>query len=74
MYDRDAELESIAVPTQLVFGEFDGLTTPEMGEEMAGRVKGAEYVLIEDAGHLVNLEQRQAFDDAVFDFLSRQTR
>jgi pimeloyl-ACP methyl ester carboxylesterase len=40
---------------------------------MAGRVKGAEYVLIEDAGHLVNLEQPEAFDTAVFDFLSRQT-
>jgi pimeloyl-ACP methyl ester carboxylesterase len=30
-------------------------------------------VLIENAGHLVNLEQPEAFDDAVFDFLSRQT-
>jgi 3-oxoadipate enol-lactonase len=73
MYDRDAELEAIAVPTQLVFGEFDSLTTPEMGQEMAGRVKGSEYVLIENAGHLVNLEQPEAFDTAVFDFLSRQT-
>jgi len=73
MYDRDAELEAIAVPTQLVFGEFDSLTTKEMGEEMAGRVEGSEYVLIEDSGHLINLEQRQAFDAAVMDFLMRQT-
>ncbi len=73
MYDRDAELEAIAVPTQLVFGEFDSLTTPEMGREMATRVKGSEYVLIEDAGHLVNIEQPEAFDKAVHDFLVRQT-
>ncbi|MDH3232865.1 MAG: alpha/beta hydrolase [Alphaproteobacteria bacterium] len=71
MYDRDAELEAIAVPTQLVFGEYDSLTTKEMGEEMAGRVKGSEYVLIENAGHLINLEQREAFDAAVMDFLTR---
>jgi len=72
MYDRDADLDAIAVPTMLVFGEYDSLTTKELGEEMAGRIKGSEYVLVENAGHLVNLEQPDAFNEAVLGFLKRQ--
>lgn len=69
MFDRTPELEKIAVPTLLVFGENDSLTTKEMGEEMAGRIPGAEYVLVEKSGHLVNLEQPEVFNRAVLDFL-----
>ena len=71
MFDRTVELEKIDVPTLLVFGAHDTLTTKEMGEEMASRIKGAEYVLVEKAGHLVNIEQPDVFNRAVLDFLSR---
>jgi 3-oxoadipate enol-lactonase len=73
MYDRDADLDAIAVPTLLLFGEHDGLTTKEMGEEMASRIKGSEYVMIENSGHLINIEQPGAFNTAVDDFLTQQT-
>lgn len=69
MYDRDADLDKIAVPTLLVFGEHDSLTSPEIGREMADRIEGSEYVLIPDSGHLVNIEQTEAFNDAVLPFL-----
>lgn len=69
MFDRTAELEKIAVPTLLVFGEHDPLTTADMGREMAARVRGSRLVIVPKAGHLVNLEQPEAFDRAVLDFL-----
>lgn len=70
-YDRSADLDKIAVPTLLVYGEHDSLTRPEMGREMHERVKGSEMVVIENSGHLINLEQPEAFSDALADFLDR---
>ncbi len=70
-YDRDTELEAIAVPTLLVFGEHDRLTTKEIGQDMADRIKDSEYVLIPNSGHLVNLEQPEPFEAAVASFLAK---
>jgi 3-oxoadipate enol-lactonase len=70
-YDRTLELEKIAVPTLLVYGEHDPLTRPELGEQMAAKIPGCEFVIIPKAGHLINMEQAQAFDTAVLDFLLR---
>lgn len=69
-YDRTDDLGNIAVPTTLIYGEFDSLTSPELGREMQASIPGADYVLIEDAGHLVNLEQPRAFDEALMAFLT----
>jgi 3-oxoadipate enol-lactonase len=72
LYNRDAELDAIAVPTLLVFGEHDSVTTKDLGEEMAARIKGSEYVMVANSGHLINIEQPHAFNAAVHDFLTRQ--
>ncbi|MCW5774245.1 MAG: alpha/beta hydrolase [Rhodospirillaceae bacterium] len=69
LYNRTAELAKIAVPTLLVFGEADTLTTAAMGEEMHGRIKGAQLVIVPKSGHLVNLEQPDAFEAALEPFL-----
>jgi 3-oxoadipate enol-lactonase len=72
LYNRTAELDKIAVPTLLVFGEADTLTTPAMGSEMHGRIKGSKLVVVPKAGHLVNLEQPDVFDAALGHFLAEQ--
>ena len=69
LYNRAAELDKIAVPTLLVFGEADALTTPAMGREMQARIEGSRLVVVPKAGHLVNLEQPEAFDAALEPFL-----
>ena len=61
-YNRTAELDRIAVPTLLIFGEADTLTTPAMGAEMNRRIKGSKLVVVPKSGHLINLEQPEAFD------------
>lgn len=70
-YDRTDNLGNIAVPTLLVFGEHDPLTRPEMGREMHRKIKGSEFVLIADSGHLINLEQPDAFNAALLAFLGK---
>ena len=36
---------------------------------MAAKIPGAQKVVIPDAGHAVNIDQPQAFNDAVLPFL-----
>ncbi len=73
MFDRTGELDQIAVPTLLVYGENDPLTPPEMGRQFADRIRGAEYAVIPKAGHLINIERPEAFDATVRQFLMKHT-
>jgi len=68
-YGRKLDLESIAVPTHVVVGDEDTLTPPAMSREIARRIPEARLTIIEGAGHLSNIEQSEAFNRAVLDFL-----
>ena len=72
-FDRSQDLGAIDVPTLLVFGKHDPLTSPDMGRQLANQIKDAEFVVIPKAGHLINLEQPDLFDKTVRDFLVKQT-
>ncbi|MGO9606754.1 MAG: alpha/beta fold hydrolase, partial [Candidatus Binataceae bacterium] len=68
-YPRNFELEKIVSPTHVVAGAEDSLTPPAVSREMARRIPGAQLTIIEGAGHLSNIEQPEAFNRAVLDFL-----
>ena len=62
-------LRRIAVPTLLLWGESDGIVTPEYGRAYAELIPGARFEAIAEAGHHPELEQPQAFADALVRFL-----
>lgn len=68
-FNRAAELADISVPTLLIFGEHDTLTPPEVGRRMQEAIPHAELVVVEDAGHLVNIEQPDVFNATIRAFL-----
>lgn len=68
-FDRRATLADIKVPTLVLAGEKDRNAPPMMMERMAARIPGARYVCLAHAGHLANVEQPDAFDAALDDFL-----
>jgi 3-oxoadipate enol-lactonase len=68
-YARPLELEKITAPVHIVVGEEDTLTPPAMSMAMVRRILGARMTVIENAGHLSNIEQPEAFNRAVLDFL-----
>ncbi len=70
--DSTEPLSTVRFPTLVVVGENDGLTPPAMAEALQQVVPGAQKVVIPDAGHLANLEQPDAFNDAVGGFLERR--
>lgn len=70
-YEKALELESIDVPTLLIFAENDSLTPPAVGRAMAERIRDAAYVEIPRSGHLINIEAPARFNDALGAFLAK---
>ena len=64
-------MKNINVPTLLLFGDQDPLTPPRVGEYMRENIPHSELVIIENAGHMTNLEQPEAFNTAVLSFLHK---
>jgi pimeloyl-ACP methyl ester carboxylesterase len=54
--DRRGDLPKIQVPTLVLVGEEDILTTPEESRAMAEAIPAARLELIEKAGHLAPFE------------------
>ena len=69
VYDKALDLETVQVPTLLVFGENDSLTPPSVGQGMAARIAGSRYVEVPRSGHLINIEEAEIFNAAVLEFL-----
>jgi 3-oxoadipate enol-lactonase len=70
--DSTPLLPSIRVPTLILVGEEDTLTPPSAAEQMHALIAGSELVRIPAAGHLPNLEQPAAFNDALARFLDHR--
>ncbi len=63
-------LARYAGPLLVVVGEQDEITPPQKAQEMADLVKGSELRRIRGAGHLPNLEQPEAFNEALRSFFA----
>jgi pimeloyl-ACP methyl ester carboxylesterase len=62
-------LAHISCPTLVIVGEQDALTPPSVAQEYASQITGAQLFVITNAGHLSNLEQPEAFLQAIRGFL-----
>jgi len=67
--DLRDQLHAIAVPTLLVAGRYDPVTTVDDAVSMRERIAGARCVTL-DASHLSNVEAEQAFTDQLHAFLA----
>ena len=67
--DSRPTLAEIKCPALVVVGEHDILTPPELAEEIAGGIEGARLVYIPDAAHLPTLEEPDATNEVLKDWL-----
>jgi len=67
-FDSRAWVGSITAPALVMRGVNDCVTPPEMPAELASMLPNAELSIIENAGHVVMLEARDAFNDRVSAF------
>jgi pimeloyl-ACP methyl ester carboxylesterase len=63
-------LGRIAVPTLVLWGESDGIVSPEYGRAYARLIPGARFELISAAGHHPDIEQPDAVADRIAAFLA----
>ena len=68
--DQRDRLSAIRVPTLVVVGDEDKITPPALSAELASAIDGAQLMTIARSGHLANLEQPEAFNSAIDQFLS----
>jgi pimeloyl-ACP methyl ester carboxylesterase len=47
----------------------DKAIPPEKSTDLAERIPGAQLCMLSAAGHMVNIEQPEAFNSALLDFL-----
>ena len=67
----DSELAAIDAPALVIWTTDDPSGPPAAGVAMAEAIKGAEFRLIEGAGHWPQWEQQPEFDALVIDFVTR---
>ena len=68
-FDQRKALADITLPTLVLSGSKDKNAPAPMMAKMASYIPSATYVELEGAGHLVNLEQPEAFNQALDQFL-----
>lgn len=67
--DSTPDLSNIHVPTLIISGAQDALMPANEAELMHSRIKDAQHIVIEGAGHLPMLENPAAFNSALRGFL-----
>ena len=68
--DSTPLLGDIEVPTLVIGGEEDEISSPEVMRAMAEKIPGSRHVTLPRAGHLSNLEAPDDFNAALKEFLA----
>lgn len=68
-YDLSDQVREIKVPTLIVTGEKDSVVPPAAKAELANQLPNAQHVIIPDAGHAIIVEQPEAYNRVLLDFL-----
>jgi 3-oxoadipate enol-lactonase len=69
MIDTHDGLKQLAHPGLVIVGAQDQATPPAMSEAIHSHWPNSQFVVLQDAAHLSNIEQAQAFNDAVMNFM-----
>jgi 3-oxoadipate enol-lactonase len=68
-FDVRLRLGSIVARTLIVTGADDPTVPPDSGAEIAAAIPGSTHVVLEHAGHMANVEQADAFTEALLTHL-----
>jgi pimeloyl-ACP methyl ester carboxylesterase len=67
-------LSEIRIPTLIIVGDRDVSDIKAITDTLEANITGAKKMVIFGAGHLVNMEKPEGFNQIVLDFLSQQVR
>lgn len=67
--DMGKKLESISVPTLIIWGKHDSLVPIKYSKEFISSIKNCQFVTMEECGHTPFVEEPEKFSKIVLDFL-----
>lgn len=70
-FDVSNRLGQLTMPTLFIAGGLDRMSMPETSRRMTSSVPNADFVLIEDAAHISNVDAAEAFTTQMLDFLEK---
>jgi len=73
-HDFTGDLPRISVPTLVIVGQHDAISTVDEMRGVAQAIGESEFVVIPDAGHMTPVENPAAFNEAIVQFLTRVER
>jgi 3-oxoadipate enol-lactonase len=72
---RDADLtestRALRIPVLCIVGDHDGSTPPDLVRSTADLIRGAQFRIVENAGHIPNVERPEAVADLIATFLKQ---
>ena len=68
-FDVRNEVGAIKLPCLILCGEEDKLTPPALSKKLNESIEGSRLEIVPDAGHMVMIENHEAFNDCVLDFI-----
>ncbi len=72
--DVTADLPNFSLPTLVIVGQDDVISTVDEMRSIAQLIPGCEFVVIPRSGHMTPLENPAAFNEAIEQFLTRVER
>ena len=69
--DHTYFLPDIKIPTQIIVGDQDAVTPPEIAEKMRHAIPDSSLAVINDSGHMSPLEKPEKVSGVLHDFLTR---
>jgi len=71
--DHSSFLAAIKIPTLVIAGAEDSIRSPEDAEFIHQHAPGSRLETIKEAGHLMNMEQPNVFNNVMLDFMRATT-
>jgi proline iminopeptidase len=68
--DLRPKLKDVTVPTLILAGRHDFITTAKMAEEMAKHIPHAQLKIFENSGHFALVEERERFRQTIKEFVA----
>src|SRR5262249_42808830 len=65
----EEQVRGVKTPTLIVWGKYDELSNPSGADRLAGAIPGSKKVLIDNCGHMPQLEKPSEFSRLVREFL-----
>jgi len=65
----EAQVHAVKAPTLIVWGKYDELANPAGADRLEGAIPGSRKVIIDNCGHMPQLERADEFNLLVRDFL-----